>query len=122
VRLKHSEIKDYRETQSLHQNNQCALCGEDFNDDAVLDHDHKTGMVRQVLHRGCNSFLGKIENSMPRSLVTITRLEAISKNLVKYMTTEHTDIIHPTYKTREQLKMRAYKKKKKGGGTKKKGY
>ena len=70
--------------------------------DAVLDHDHKTGLIRQVLHRGCNSLLGKIENSMPRSRVDIRRLEGIAQNLIQYLTTTHTEIRHPTHRTSEE--------------------
>lgn len=57
--------------------------------------------------------LGKIENSMPRSQINIQRLRGIAENLIKYLETSHTDILHPTYKTPEERKM---KKKKKGGG------
>ena len=113
MKLKHSEIKAYREEQLSAQDQKCALCGEDIDADAVLDHDHKTGLIRRVLHRGCNSLLGKIENSMPRSRVDIRRLEGIAQNLVNYLITQHTEITHPTHKTPEEKKM---KKKKKGGG------
>lgn len=105
MKLKSTEIKAYREAQLQHQNYKCALCGEDIQDDAVLDHCHKTGFLRQVLHRGCNSLLGKIENSMPRSRVDIRRLEGIAHNLVNYLTTTHTEILHPTHKTPEERKM-----------------
>lgn len=114
-KLKYSEVKTYREAQLLNQNSKCALCGENIDDDAVLDHCHKTGLVRQVLHRGCNSLLGKIENSMPRSRVDITRLEGIARNLITYLTDTHTEILHPTYKTKEQ-KMGRGKGKGKGRG------
>jgi hypothetical protein len=113
VKLKTREIKAYRETQLQHQGQKCALCGEDIELDTVLDHDHKTGLIRQVLHRGCNSLLGKIENSMPRSRVDIRRLEGIAHNLISYLTTIHTDVTHPTHLTPEEKLM---KKKKKGGG------
>lgn len=106
MKLKTREIKEYRETQLQHQNQKCALCGESIELDAVLDHDHKTGLIRQVLHRGCNSLLGKIENSMPRSRVDIRRLEGIAHNLVSYLTTTHTEIRHPTHLTPEERKMK----------------
>lgn len=105
MKLKYREIAPYREQQRLNQNNKCALCGEDIGDNAVLDHDHKTGLIRQVLHRGCNSLLGKIENNMPRSEMTITRLTTFAERLVTYMQTVHSDKVHPTHKTREERKM-----------------
>jgi hypothetical protein len=105
MKLKYKDVKEYRETQLQHQGHKCALCGENITDDPVLDHCHKTGLLRQVLHRGCNSLLGKIENSMPRSRVDIRRLEGIARNLVNYLTTTHTEIRHPTHKTPEERKM-----------------
>lgn len=113
MKLKSREIKAYRETQLAHQNNLCALCGENIELDAVLDHDHKTGLIRQVLHRGCNAMLGKIENNMARNRLDISRLKTFAERLVTYIEDSKTDILHPTYLTPEEKKM---KKKKKGGG------
>jgi hypothetical protein len=112
MKLKSTEIKAYREAQLSHQNYKCALCGEDIQDDAVLDHCHKTGFLRQVLHRGCNSLLGKIENSMPRSRVDIRRLEGIAHNLVNYLTTTHTEITHPTHLNKEEKNAKLARKRK----------
>ena len=112
-KLKNNEIKPYRISQLAHQNQCCALCGQSIDSDPVLDHCHKTGLIRQVLHRGCNSLLGKIENSMPRSQVDILRLKGIAHNLVSYLTTAHTDIVHPSHKTLEQRKLLAKKRAKK---------
>lgn len=114
MKLKRTEIKSYRELQLQEQQNLCALCGDEIIDDAVLDHDHKTGLIRRVLHRGCNALLGKIENNLPRNRITISRLNAISNNLVTYITQQHTDLLHPTYK--EPNMKTSYKKK--GGGKK----
>jgi hypothetical protein len=116
MKLKHTQIKQYRETQLQHQDQKCALCGEGIELDAVLDHDHKTGLIRQVLHRGCNSLLGKIENSMPRSRVDIRRLENIVRNLVPYLTKTHTEIRHPTHLTIEERKMKKAKQTAMGRG------
>jgi hypothetical protein len=96
-KLKTTEIKSYREQQLSLQNSCCDLCAELVLGDAVLDHDHKTGLVRKVLHRGCNSMLGKIENNMARSQMDIHRLRTWATNLVDYIQTTHTDIVHPTH-------------------------
>ncbi len=98
MKLKSTAIKSYRLEQLEKQNSCCALCGDVIIDDAVLDHDHKTGLVRQVLHRGCNSMLGKIENNMPRSRMNRDRLRTFALNLMQYIETTHTDITHPTHK------------------------
>ncbi len=110
MRLKYTEVSAYRSQQLQEQNSRCALCNEMILGDAVLDHDHKTGRVRKVLHRGCNSLLGKIENNMARSLMTTDRLDAWAKNLVSYMQAHHTDIIHPTHKERKRAKVKTIRK------------
>lgn len=97
MNLKSKDIKEYRQQQLMLQNNCCDLCGQAVIDDAVLDHDHKTGLIRKVLHRGCNSMLGKVENNMARSRMDIIRLRAWAENLVDYIQTVHTDIVHPTH-------------------------
>ena len=101
MKLKSTAIKSYRLLQLEQQNNCCALCGDVIIDDAVLDHDHKSGLLRQVLHRGCNSMLGKIENNMPRSCMNRDRLRTFAKNLMQYIETTHTDITHPTHKEKK---------------------
>ena len=98
MKLKSTEIRGYRLQQLQEQNNLCALCGDVIIDDAVLDHDHKSGLIRQVLHRGCNSMLGKIENNMPRSRMNKDRLRTFALNLLQYIETTHTEITHPTHK------------------------
>lgn len=97
VRLPYRHIREFRQQTLLLQNCQCALCEEPITDDAVLDHCHRTGLVRRVLHRGCNALLGKIENNLKRNRITTTRLERIASNLTDYILTEHTDIIHPRH-------------------------
>ena len=98
MRLKYTEVKTHRQAQLIQQNNCCALCEEEIIDDAVLDHDHKTGLIRQVLHRGCNAMLGKIENNMARNKMDQQRLNKWASNLAGYITKTHTEFVHPTYK------------------------
>jgi hypothetical protein len=114
-KLKTTEIKSYREQQLSLQNSCCDLCGELVLDDAVLDHDHRTGLVRKVLHRGCNSMLGKIENNLARSQMNIFRLRTWATNLVDYIQTTHTDIVHPTHL---RQKRKPKKKRAKNANTK----
>jgi len=111
-RLKYSEIPAVRDYLLEQQAHRCGLCDEDIDGNAVLDHDHKTGKIRRVLHRGCNAMLGKIENNMARNQITLARLIKFADKIHDYITNTDTDWIHPTYKTPEEKKM-AYKKKKK---------
>lgn len=101
-RLKHKDIVEYRKQQLAKQDNRCALCMDIIVDDAVLDHCHKSGLIRGVLHRGCNSLLGKIENNMPRNRVTVERLRGLAHNLIEYITTTNSTAIHPTHRTPEE--------------------
>lgn len=103
MRLKYTEIKAYRQQQLDLQLMCCALCQDPVHDDAVLDHDHKTGLVRKVLHRGCNAMLGKIENNMARNRMSQARLAVWASNLLDYITLTHTDLVHPTYKEPKML-------------------
>lgn len=113
MKLKYSEVRPLREKLLTEQANCCALCQQPISDDAVLDHDHKTGEIRGVLHRGCNALLGKVENNMPRNQVNLERLAKFAENLIKYLTDDaKSELLHPTYKSPEERKM-AYKKKRK---------
>lgn len=117
MRLKSTEVRDYRIRQLGIQDYACALCGQDCDAlEAVLDHDHKTGLIRKVLHRGCNSMLGKIENNMARSRVDLARLKAIAHTVYEYITHTHSEILHPTFKTPEEKKMKQTMKRAQGRG------
>lgn len=66
-RLAQGDVGPYREILAARQGGLCTLCGEPLTGDGdALDHDHKAGHVRGVLHRGCNSLLGKLENNFKR--------------------------------------------------------
>ena len=52
------------------QNGGCAICERKENNNPrmkyfCVDHDHKTGAVRELLCQECNFFLGKLEAQMP---------------------------------------------------------
>lgn len=98
TKIKRTEIKEYRLEQLQRQQYICALCADYIEDDAVLDHDHKSGKIRQVLHRGCNALLGKIENNLARNRMSMARLEHWAFNLVGYINKTHTDLLHPSHK------------------------
>lgn len=110
MKLPYSQVKPLREQLLIQQSGHCALCREPVIDDAVLDHDHDTGLIRGVLHRGCNAMLGKIENNMPRNRIDLQRLSILAENLIKYLTADaKSEFLHPTYKTPEERKMKKKK-------------
>ena len=104
MRLKYTQVKEHRAHLLEHQGQQCALCGDIVpQEEAVLDHCHKTGKIRQVLHRGCNCLLGKIESNLVRNKVTLQRLNTFAGNLINYLQQEYADVVHPTYKPKETI-------------------
>lgn len=111
IKLKPKDIKATRERLLLEQGGLCALCHEQITDDAVLDHCHKTGQIRAVLHRGCNAYAGHLENNMARNKITPSRLQQILVNFQQYVVSTK-DILHPTHKTAEEKTALAKKRRK----------
>lgn len=106
-RLKYTEVQDVRATLLSRQGGRCALCGLPCcKEDAVLDHDHRTGAIRGALHRGCNALLGKVENNAPR--YGVRDIAAFASGIAGYLRTHMvniTGLIHPTHKTEEEKRL-----------------
>lgn len=111
MKIKYREISEYRTRFLQDQDYTCALCGELIIDDAVLDHSHRTGHIRSVLHRGCNALLGKIENNMARNRLDMERLTVFAERLVDYIRDSETEFLHPRYKTQEDRKNERIRKR-----------
>lgn len=113
-KLKASEVAAFRLAVLAQQDGRCALTGRPLAPaDAVLDHDHKTGECRGVIHRGVNSMLGKIENH--RRLAGLTKdadLHLMLVNVVGYLY-KHLGVRYPThrnpYEARERRNAKARK-------------
>lgn len=112
VKLKGKDVKRTRDALLEKQDFKCAICQEPCStEQAVLDHNHKLGHVRAVLHRTCNSVEGKILGAMRR--FGIKNPKDYLLGLVKYHDhheTNQTGLIHPTFKTLEE-KVEAVKAK-----------
>lgn len=110
-KLKASEVAEYRATALEEQGGHCMLCCDRVaSEDAVLDHDHKTGHVRGVLHRGCNAMLGHIENNRARNMLKDARLWRFLRGVERYITADHTQRpLHPTHRTAEEKVVRTKK-------------
>lgn len=96
------------------QNHLCALCGEDCSADPVLDHNHKTGAIRAVLHRQCNAFLGRFENNAARHCVKQEQLASFLRSAACYIdahSSDQTGLVHPSMKTAEEKALRAKAKR-----------
>jgi len=99
-RLKAKDLAHLRSTLLVSQGNRCALCMEPITSDPVCDHDHKSGLIRGTLHRGCNTLLGKAENGARRYGVN---LQAFAVNLSAYLN-QHQGVLHPSVKTPDEKK------------------
>lgn len=116
MKLKAKDVKPTREEMLVEQNHICGICkGEVSKEEAVLDHNHTTGAIREVLHRSCNSFLGKIENNYKR--FGVKDLQATLSGVANYLERHATappDVLvrlHPTFKTPEEKKIAAKKRR-----------
>jgi hypothetical protein len=89
------------------QNGKCALCQLPCtSQDARLDHNHATGAIRGVLHNGCNSLLGKVENNAAR--FGVKNIAAFGHGVGSYLQRHQTNITgytHPTHKTEEEKRL-----------------
>lgn len=105
-KLKSKEVKTTRALLLEQQRGLCAICGLPVMvEDAVLDHCHKGGHVRAVLHRGCNALLGRVENNAPRHGIKIEQLIKFLHGAAAYIEfhqENRTSFIHPTHFTAEE--------------------
>lgn len=107
-RLKTAEVAHERLRLLGVQGGRCCICTLPLSaEQAVLDHDHRTGAVRGVLHRGCNSLLGKLENNAPR--YGVRDIGLFTNGVAAYLRTHMvnvTGLLHPTHKTEEEKRLR----------------
>jgi hypothetical protein len=114
IKLKQSQIKGTREHMLASNKGICPICKRDIApQDAALDHDHKTGYIRDTLHRDCNSLLGKIENFIARYSIRLRNKEVLQDYLSNVATYIHADYtenpLHPSHKTAEDKQIKQYK-------------
>ncbi len=111
-RLKQSEVASVRASLLIKQGGRCELCSLPLAArDAVLDHDHHTGVCRGAIHRGCNSLLGKVENNAAR--YGARELSAFLHGAAGYLKAHEVDctgLLHPTFKTDDEKREKRNKK------------
>ena len=90
--LPKNKLKNWRVE---HQPKNCPLLLRKTSD-WVVDHCHKSGMVRGVVSRVGNSLLGKIENfAYRRCQVSQSHLPAVLRAIADYLEQEQLDVLHP---------------------------
>lgn len=67
---------DQYEEKVRQQGGQCAICGITPNHRLHVDHDHRTGAVRDLLCRPCNYALGQAQDSLRIARAMVTYLES----------------------------------------------
>jgi len=110
-KLKRSEIPIATQALLKKQGYQCPLCGGSLKagakKDPVLDHDHTTGAIRDVLCRNCNGIEGKIYNLVRRAqngLAYVAWIARLSEYWERHKVNQH-NLIHPTHLTEEEKRL-----------------
>lgn len=106
-RIKQSEIQAYRLAYMDEQLGKCDICQINLAGRVMnLDHEHKTGKLRSVLCRECNTLLGKVENFLntyghPRGQMFLSR----AWDYIQHYKKHPRDIYHPSYRTPEEKRL-----------------
>lgn len=114
-KLQHSMVAPARANLLAKQKGLCAICGINIvkeGKQAVLDHDHESGVCRGVLCNNCNGLEGKVKNLATRAKREGTFLEWLLK-LIAYLqhhAVPRTNMIHPTHKSAEEKRVLRNKK------------
>lgn len=110
MRLKYKDIPRIKDNFLKKQEYGCPICMRDLrllkSRDVCLDHNHKTGRIRAVLCRGCNSMEGKVYKAFVRVGLKNQGVdyEEFLNGLAGYLYYEDTQYIHPKYKDKKVKK------------------
>lgn len=119
MRLTQALVGPVRVKMLAEQGGVCLLCKRPIKNgqgtDGVLDHDHVTGHVRGVLHRGCNAMLGHLENNRPRHMLTDDdKFFTFLSNIAGYLSGEYSqNPQYPTHKTAQEKALAARERQRK---------
>jgi len=98
-KLTSAQIPKFRDELLRAQGGCCLLCGELISGDAVLDHCHRTGHIRGVLHRSCNGLEGKIANWI-KSFGKNLNMSSLLGSLLAYQYGDFSsNPLHPLHRT-----------------------
>ena len=99
IQLKGKDIPLLRDKILKDQNGVCPLCNKKVVS-ACLDHEHKkklkgTGLIRGVLCRLCNIYLGRLENGTVRYGIQKDDVPFILRNAADYLEKDQYPFLHP---------------------------
>lgn len=101
-RLQGKEIADFRK-ERIEEIIYCPICKIKLDFRSHLDHDHKNGQIRDVLHAGCNRALGKLENALRMVPDPVAFLNNVA-DYIQWHKYAPSGIYHPTWKTEQEKK------------------
>jgi len=109
--LSQKDVKPLRE--ELLKKNQyiCPICTEPLTpEDAALDHNHDTGLVRNTICKMCNSIEGIWKQKWKRSgLMDKISYEELLENMCNYLKATPQPYLHPSHKPKpRKLQKRSY--------------
>lgn len=102
-RLKSKDIAGYRKKR-IDEIQICPLCNVKLDEKSHLDHDHKNGQIRDVLHAGCNRALGKLENALRMVPNAFQFLNNIQQYIIHHQI-HPSGVFHPTWKTKDEKRI-----------------
>lgn len=127
TKIKKSELPVIKRKLIVKQNGVCPICNKDLTRvtsiNVVVDHDHKTGVIRAALHRGCNGVEGKVFKLVQTwgKASTLTGVIKVLENIIAFWNkhkTPQTEWIYYSHKTPAE-KRAAYNKKRRLAAKKK---
>lgn len=111
-KLSRTQLRAWTLQQLGKQGGLCPVCGKPIDrtipKEAVADHDHETGELRGVLHRSCNSSLGKIDHAAGRWGAKSMKYEDIVpflERVIAYYKQPGLGVMYPTHKTPEEQRL-----------------
>lgn len=118
MRIKATEIKEYRDKMYYEQKGICMLCGLKMTPkESVLDHCHRTGAIRGVLHTSCNGAEGRIQGAIFRSRAGNLPKDLVDfvKRLSVYWSKDYSkNVLHPKHLIPEEKELKRMQKYKRG--------
>jgi len=128
MKMKRTQIPEIRKMLMAKQNGVCPVCKGDLTRtmaiNIVIDHDHETGNVRAVMHRGCNKAEGSVLSTLRRWGKAESKTEVIKtlENLLEFWKLhkqDQTGITYYGHKTSTEKRLAVNKKRRKATAAKK---